>query len=116
MAKPAPERPVAALREKYNDAVREGIPVRLSHAHTRELLKLLEGWRENPHIVVLGNPPADAELLSDDVRAIEYMHVDYPEETRAFRHDFESNGTELWVLDDGRLLVSHPDKRLWEHF
>lgn len=111
MAKPAPPNPVADLRRKYNAARREGVPVRLSHAHAAALLRLLEGFRENPSLVVLGNPPAGR--MSSEVLAIEYIHADDGE---AYRHDFTENGVTMDALDGGGILISHPELRLWEDF
>lgn len=54
---------------------------------------------------------AGAHLISRDVEAVAYVHVD---DGKAYRHDFEHAGVELWANQDGSLTIRHPRYRLWE--
>jgi hypothetical protein len=56
---------------------------------------------------------ARGHLVSGDVDAISYVHIDSATLT-PYRHVFRGTGTELWALADGSLLVRNPNARLWE--
>ncbi len=53
--------------------------------------------------------------ISQNVLAVEYAHEHSARRT-PFRHDFEIDGIELWVLADGSILIRHPSVRLWDDF
>lgn len=54
-------------------------------------------------------------LVSRRVRQVAYDHAQSAT-AASYRHDFESDGVELWALRDGSLLIRHPKHRLWADF
>lgn len=56
-----------------------------------------------------------AVRMSGHVLALEYFHAQSAQ-GRPYRHDFESDGVELWALPDGALFIRSRRLRLWADF
>lgn len=69
------------------------------------------GLHRNPLLGVLGNPPV-AGTLSDRVYELRYRHA---KDHRDYKHSF-GPGVKAILLEDGRVVLWHPTKRLWKDF
>lgn len=54
-------------------------------------------------------------LVGSSVLAIEYEHAQSHQDA-PYRHDFDSEGVEMWALADGSILLRHPRHRLWDDY
>ena len=57
----------------------------------------------------------NGHLVSREVQAVEYLNVGSAQ-AKPYRHDFDSDGVEMWALKDGSILLRHPRHRLWGDF
>lgn len=64
--------------------------------------------KRNPGLLVLGNPPAGAQLMSEHVEKLWYHHA--TEGPRV--HEF-GTGVRMYALEDGSVLLKHPSKPVW---
>lgn len=71
--------------------------------------------KRNPGLVVLGNPPEGAQLMSRRVLQVEYRHVNDPEGPDVVRFHPFGPGVQMFALPDGSVLLKHrnPRKRVW---
>lgn len=73
----------------------------------------LPTFRRNPDLVIFeGNPPG--ALIGEHVYSVSYRHA---QNSAPHFHDFETPGVEMWGMDDGTVVLRHPDGRpLWHDF
>lgn len=77
--------------------------------------KLARGAKRNPPMVVRAFGSTEGHRMSRRVLSIEYVHEHSAQRT-PFRHDFDSEGVELWANKDGSITIRHPKLRLWDDY
>jgi len=71
------------------------------------IAQLGRGIHANPPLVIYGNPPRGAELMSRRVYAIEYKHTG---DGQDYRHDCAA-GVSMFAQGDGTIILQRPDGR-----
>lgn len=101
---PSTRRPTLSARNA------EAIAVRLTELSqiARDMqAQLARGVHANPPLIIYGNPPKGAELMSRRVYAIEYQHAG---DRQDYRHDC-ARGVSMFAQGDGTIILQRPDRR-----
>lgn len=70
----------------------------------------------NPFLSVLGNPGGDAvETVSKEVVKVDYVKLRDPDGNDVIRYHRFKPGVRLTLLKDGRAVLWHPTKPIWEN-
>lgn len=92
----------------------EDIRARRIIAWAETLLKQVsQGVHENPAIAVLGNPGGGvAGTIAEQLYEIRYRHA---QDHKNYKHPFQQ-GVRVTLLKDGRAVIWHPSKPVWQDF